>query len=239
MSIDQLTSMRSLLSAIDRKAASLAADLHPAWIDAAWARLGPQAARNAARLPLRRHSALLAQVYDVRWPALTAFREPAHRLALLDRAGLVKVLAACALDGRRDSVRRSVGRVVRELLIEGIGESAYEKVLQGPAPLMQAAEPLIPLDADPERLAVEGFRVLCSQAAWRHPMLITIVRLSLPPAAQGGESHLDGRPSGATQRMVDRLHEYFPELAWLFGSDMDRALSVSPTGSSGPPTSLH
>jgi len=236
---DELSAMRSLLSAIDRTRTSMGGRTLRQWLRTPWARLGPQAVRGAARLPLRRHSALLARVYDLRWPALTAFREPAHRLSLLDRASLVKVLAACALDGRRDSVRRSVGRVVRELLIEGIGESAFEKVLQGPAPLMRAVEPMGATDADPERLAVEGFRLLCAQAAWRHPMLITIVRLSLPPAAQAGEPQSEGRPNGATQRMVDRLHEYFPELAWLFGSDMDRALSVSPTGSSALPTSLH
>jgi len=235
-------SVRRLLDAIDRKSASLAADLHPAWIDAAWARLGPRAGVWAARVPPRRHSALLAKAYSLDWPSLAVFSEPAHRIALLDRSRMLRVLATCALDGRRDSVRRSVGRVVRHLLIEGIGESAYEKVLDSPARGMHVADPLGAFEVGQDRLAVEGFRALCAQAAWRNQSLITVVRLSLAPSALGEHLQVNERPNGSAvksvDRMIDRLHEYFPELAWLFGSDMDRALSALRTESSVLQTSL-
>ncbi|ARN20779.1 type III secretion protein HrpB4 [Piscinibacter gummiphilus] len=230
--------LRRLLRAIDRKAGAWPTELHPAWVDAAAARLGPRAAAWCARVPPRRHAALLEHTYGLVWPDLAEFREPAHRLALLDRPSLLKVLATCALDGRRDSVRRSVGRVVRDLLIEGIGESAYERVLDGPTRGLQAAEPLGAVEANPERLAADGFRALCSQAAWRHPTLITMVRLCLPPGVSADAVPAAPSPRGA-DRVIDRLPDYFPELAWLFGSDMDRALSVSRTGSSAPMTSPH
>ncbi|AEG94088.1 type III secretion protein HrpB4 [Ramlibacter tataouinensis] len=237
---DAVGPLRRLLAAVDRKAATLAADLHPAWIDAAWARLGPRAGDWAARLPPRRHSALLADAYGLAWPPLEAFREPAHRLALLDRDRLLRVLAACALEGRRDSVRRSVGRMVRQLLIEGIGESAYRKVLDSPAPGVQVSGPLDAREAGQDRLAEEGFRILCGQAAWRHPTLLTLVRLSLAPSASADQP-ADDRPcalaTNGVDGTIDRLHEYFPELVWLFGSDMDRALSASRTASSAPATS--
>lgn len=232
-----IDSVRRLLQAVDRKARAWPSELHPAWVDAATARLGPHAAEWCARVPPQRHANLLARTYGLEWPTLDAFQAPAHRLALLDRATLLKVLATCALDGRRDSVRRSVGRLVRDLLIEGIGESAYEKVLDGPVRGLQSAAPLGAVEVNPERLAADGFRALCAQAAWRHPVLITMVRLSLPP----GVTADPGMPAAASAggRVIDRLQDYFPELAWLFGSDMDRALSVSRTASSALATSPH
>lgn len=229
--------VRRLLQAVDRKALAWPTELHPAWVDAATARLGPQAAAWSARIPPARHANLLARTYGLDWPPLAEFRSPAHRLALLDRATLLKVLATCALDGRRDSVRRSVGRLVRDLLIEGIGESAYEKVLDSPARGLQSAAPLGAVEVNPGRLAVDGFRALCAQGAWRHPVLITMVRLSLPPGVTTDPGGPSPAPGGG--RIIDRLEDYFPELAWLFGSDMDRALSVSRTASSALATSPH
>jgi Bacterial type III secretion protein (HrpB4) len=232
---EDVESLQRLLQAVDQKSSTLAADLHPAWVDAAWARLGPQAAAWVARVPPRRHSALLAKAYGLIWPPLDVFREPAHRIALLERSELLKVLAACALDRRRDSVRRSVSRVVRNLMIEGIGESAYEKVLDSPVRGMRACDPLGAVEVGQDRLAADGFRALCSQAAWRNRSLITLVRLSLAPSTVGEPLQTDGSPSSTAikgaDRMTDRLHDYFPELAWLFGSNMDRALSASRTAS--------
>lgn len=231
--------VRRLLQAVDRKALAWPSELHPAWVDAATARLGPQAAAWCARVPRQRHANLLARTYGLDWPALAEFRAPAHRLALLDRVTLLKVLATCALDGRRESVRRSVGRLVRDLLIEGIGESAYEKVLDSPVRGLQSAAPLGAVEANPERLAADGFRALCAQAAWRHPVLINMVRLSLPPGVTADPATPSSAPAPAAGRVIDRLEDYFPELAWLFGSDMDRALSVSRTASSALATSPH
>jgi hypothetical protein len=235
--------LRCLLRAVDHKAATLSADAHPAWIEATWARLGPHAHGYATRLPPPRHSALLANIYGLAWPALDAFRAPAHRMALLDRTCLLRVLAACGLEGRRDQVRRSVGRIVRRLLIEGVGESAYEKVLDSPMRGIQASRPLNAPEVEQERLAEEGFRALCAQSAWRDASLITVVRLSLAPSALVGPCPIVDRPPSSplnvADRIVDRLHDYFPELAWLFGSDMDGALSALRTDSSELATSPH
>lgn len=234
-------SLRRLLRAVDCKSARLVSDLHPEWIDAAWARLGPRASTWAAQILPGRHSVLLARAYGIRWPTLGAFREPVNRIALLDRGQLLRVLAVCALDGRSNSVRRSVGRAVRHLLIEGIGESAYKKVHDSPAPGTQVACPLGPSEVGREQMAADGFRALCAQAAWRDRSLLTLVRLSLAPAATREHLLLDApdespRPV-AGNRTIDRLHDYFPELSWLFGSDMDRALSASTTASSELPIS--
>lgn len=234
-------SLGRLIRAVDRKSARLATDLHPQWIDAAWARLGPSAGTWAARVPSHRHSVLLASAYGIAWPSLAAFREPAHRIALLDRSQVLKVLAVCALDGRGQSVRRSVGRVVRDLLIEGIGENAYEKVRDGPTRGIRPASPLGMSEVGQEQLAADGFRTLCAQSAWRDRSLLTLVRLSLAPPTTR-DNLLDDVSFGSSQpigvdRTIDRLHDYFPELSWLFGSDMDRALSASTTESFEPPIS--
>jgi hypothetical protein len=223
--------LQRLLQAADAKAADVAELCHPAWVDAAWRHLGLDAGQ-ARRVPQRRHAALLAEVYGLGWPALADLQTPAHRLALLGRRQIVRVLAIFTLHARRDSVRRSIGRDVRRLLVEGIGEPAYQHLLNGQAQALPSIQPLAAHELDLERLAAAGYRALCTQGAWRCRKSLAITRLSLAPTALDGA----GDPAGTKTRIrstgsgadgvFDRLPDYFPEHAWLFGSDMGRALSA-------------
>lgn len=224
------TPLMRLLQAVDRKAASWPVDLHPAWVGKAFGHLGVQAAASSMRLPQDRQAALLEAIFGLAWPSLAEFRNPVHRLVLLDRSSLLKVLAVFALDTRRESMRRSIGRAVRKLLIDGVGESAYEKLTSTPMRGLQVSNPLALPDVGQERLAAEGFRLMREEGVWHHPVLTRMVRLSLPLTLSGASSRLDGaalEPASRTvDRVVDGLPQYFPELEWLFGSDMDLALSA-------------
>lgn len=223
--------LQRLLRAADAKAADVSELCHPAWVDAAWRHVGLDAGQ-AHRVPQRRHAALLAEVYGLGWPALADLHAPAHRLALLGRRQILRVLATCTLHARRDSVRRSIGRDVRRLLVEGIGEPAYQQLLNGQTQALPSIQPLAARELDLERLAAAGYRALCAQGAWRCRKSLAITRLSLAPAALDGAGATDAtktrtRSTGpSADEVFDRLPDYFPEHAWLFGSDMDRALSA-------------
>lgn len=222
--------LHRLLQAADAKAADLAAHFHPAWIEAAWRHVGAPAARHAQRVAPQRGSALLAEVYGLQWPALADLRPPAHRLALLGRVQILRVLAACALHARRDSVRRSIGRDVRRLVVDHIGEPAYQQLLASPAQGVAAVQPLNVPELDLDRLAGAGYHALCEQGAWQCRRSLALTRVSLAPAAL--EARRPRTASSAAPVRVDengvlaRLPDYFPEHTWLFGSDMDRALSA-------------
>lgn len=221
--------LRRLLQAADAKAADLASHLHPDWVKAAWQHAGALAARQARRVPPQRQSALLAQIYGLRWPALADLQAPAHRLALLSRAPLLRVLATCALYPRRERVRRSIGRDVRHALLDAIGETAYRQLLDSPAPGLANPQPLSARDLDPERLAAAGYRALCAQGAWTCRSALALTRMSLAPDVldnAGAAPSSTSRDAGGADAALQRLPDFFPELAWLFGSDMDRALSA-------------
>lgn len=246
-----------LVQALATRQSQLHDDLHPAWSDAAWQRLSAQsnahwnapggAAELARHLSPRRRSHLLAQALGLRWPPLPVLSDRSHRLALLPRPALLRVLAACALQGRRESIRRAIGRVVRELLIEGIGAQAYQAVLntQTAAPQMAVnasvtdTDPLQISELDQEQLAVQGFRQLCAAGGLPNPRLRQIVGLSLHPDALRGAPSAEAIFSSSPLAVLDHLPDYFPEFAWLFGSDMDRALWASSTASCAGPTSRH
>lgn len=223
--------LQRLLQAADAKAADLAAHFHPAWIEAAWRHVGAAAARHAQRVAPSRRAALLAQVYGLQWPLLADLRLPAHRLALLSRPQILRVLAACALHGQRDSVRRSIARDVRSRVIQHIGEPAYRQLLASPAQGATATRPLGAPELDLDRLAGAGYHALCAQGAWQCRSALALTRMSLAPAAL--EVPQEVRPGHApppagmdTHTVLARLPDYFPEHTWLFGSDMDRALSA-------------
>jgi len=209
------------------KAADLAAHVHPAWIEAAWRHAGAAAARHAQRVAPPRLAALLAELYGLQWPLLADLHVPAHRLALLNRPQVLRVLAACALHAQRDSVRRSIGRDVRSLLIRHIGAPAYQQLLTGPAQGAAAARPLSAPELDLDRLAGAGYHALCSQGAWQCRSALALTRLSLAPAVLEVRQGDTPPPAGMdTHTVLARLPDYFPEHTWLFGSDMDRALSA-------------
>jgi hypothetical protein len=222
--------LQRLLRAADAKAAHLAAHVHPAWIEAAWRHVGAPAARHAQRVAPSRRATLLAEVYGLQWPTLADLRHPAHRLALLARPQILRVLAACALHGQRDSVRRSIARDVRSRVIQHIGEPAYQQLLASPAQGAAAITPLSALELDLDRLAAAGYHALCTQGAWQCRSALALTRMSLAPAAlEAGQGRTPpaAAPAGMDAHTVlTRLPDYFPEHTWLFGSDMDRALSA-------------
>jgi hypothetical protein len=244
--------LAQLLRALDAKAGGLAEHLHPARVDAVWQRLGAELAACRPRLAPARHASLLAQACGLRWPTLPEWRPPAHRVALLGRVPLLRALATCALHARRDDVRRSVGRAVRSRLLQEIGETAYRRLLAVPTPGLAPGRTLEAEDVDLERLATTGYRLLQAEGAWQSRRVQALVRLSLAPDPVDSRDSTDApdfpdspdapdasdepvRTPAPGMRLpaehgavlvLEQLPHYFPEFAWLFGSDLDRALSA-------------
>ena len=210
--------LRHLMAAARAKSDDLVAQLHPAWVQAAWQRVGFE--RAPAGGP-HAHRALAA-VYGLRWAPLDALRQRAHRIALLPRAQVLRVLAAVALHGQRERVRRSIGRGARQAVIERIGEPAYNELLAAPPAPAAKATPLEPAELDLDYLAAAGCARLGERREWQCRDSLAWVRLALPPSAT---STSGAAPADADSPLA-RLPHYFPEHAWLFGSPMDRALSA-------------
>jgi len=215
--------LRHLMATARAKSDDLVSQLHPAWVQAAWQRIGYDAAPAAATGP--RCSAALAAVYGLRWASLAAFRQRAHRIALLPRDRLLRVLAAIGLHAERERVRRSIVRSTRLAIIERIGEPAYDELLAAPAGAPGQGGPLSVAELDLERLAAAGCAHLGARREWHCRDSLAWVRLALAP----GSTPASPSPSAAvhdTESPLARLPHYFPEHAWLFGSPMDRALSA-------------
>lgn len=229
--------LRHLLATASAKSADIAAQLHPAWVQAAWQRIGfdtpPAAAgeRGASAL-----ASALGAVYGLRWASLAGFQHRAHRIALLPREQVLRVLGAVALHAERERVRRCIGRGARQAVIERIGEAAYTELLAAPrASDNGAAGALTPAELEPERLAAAGYARLSERREWHCKHTLAWVRLALAPGStQGAASFASPSTSSSAatstaphgDSMMARLPHYFPEHAWLFGSPMDRALSA-------------
>ncbi|SHN21806.1 type III secretion protein HrpB4 [Rhizobacter sp. OV335] len=232
--------LRHLLATARAKSADIAAQLHPAWVQAAWQRIGfdtPPAgagARSEAALASALGSAL-GSVYGLRWASLAGFQHRAHRIALLPRDQVLRVLAAVALHAERERVRRCIGRGARQAIIERIGEAAYNELMSAPRAEAGAAGALSASDLDPERLAAAGYARLSERREWHCKHTLAWVRLALAPgstpsdpsfAFPSASSSAAPSTSPPGDSMMARLPHYFPEHAWLFGSPMDRALSA-------------
>jgi Bacterial type III secretion protein (HrpB4) len=220
--------LRRLLDAAGHKSAHLATQLHPAWLEAAWPEDWPVAPSSAwGERATRRTSLLLAQVYGVRWPGLVSLRARAHRIVLLAREPLLRVLAAAALYGRSGDVRRCVGRQARDALIALVGEPAYAALLQAPD-AGAAVRPIEAADLRPEACAAQGYQLLLACGQWHCRDASLIARLTLPPGAgREAAAQRDTAPSPLQwSGLFGRFDAFFPEQAWMFGSDMDRALSA-------------
>jgi hypothetical protein len=244
VSAEPVPLLRHLLATARAKSADIAAQLHPAWVQAAWQRIGfdtpPAAAgaRSEAALASALGSAL-GSVYGLRWASLAGFQHRAHRIALLPRDQVLRVLAAVALHAERERVRRCIGRGARQAVIERIGEAAYTELLSAPRADAGSAGALSAADLDPERLAAAGYARLSERREWHCKHTLAWVRLALAPGSTQGSTPSDPpfafpstSSSAATSTsphgdsMMARLPHYFPEHAWLFGSPMDRALSA-------------
>jgi hypothetical protein len=222
--------LRQLLALAGHKRAALAHEVHPAWFDALW-----KAAGWTSPVPLRarpsRVVGLLADAYGVRWPSMASMRQGIHRIALLNRRDVLRSLAVCALSARPDSLRVSIGREVRERLVASLGMDAYGVLTDAASPVGDATA-LAPDDLDLDTLAASGYRMLCLSGAWQCPDTLKLARILLAPDAVPAATPSVSEHAGAARAASAalRLHDFFPEFAWLFGSDMDRALSASTTG---------
>jgi len=226
--------LRHLLATARAKSADIAAQLHPAWVQAAWQRIGFETPPPAAAG--ERGASALAGVYGLRWASLAGFQHRAHRIALLPREQVLRVLGAVALHAERERVRRCIGRGARQAVIERIGEAAYNELLAAPRITGNpAAGALSAAELDPERLAAAGYARLSERREWHCKHTLAWVRLALAPGSTQADpafafpsTSSSAAPSASPpgDSMMARLPHYFPEHAWLFGSPMDRALSA-------------
>ena len=224
--VEPVDCVRRLMEAARRKSLDVSANLHPAWKQGCWHRIGVDAV-TAARSP-QRWSDTLAAFYKLQWPPIDRFQVRAHRIAVLPRAELLRVLAAIALHGERGRVRLSIGPGLRAAVIERVGEVAYVRMLEAPLPLQGAQGGLTAAELEPERLAAVGLARLVECGEWRSSSLLSWMRVAIAPL---DETLLPGvkRVEAESREALSRLPSYFPEHAWLFGSPMDRALSDSTT----------
>lgn len=226
--------LRHLLATARAKSADIATQLHPAWVQAAWQRVGFETPPPAAAG--ERGATALASVYGLRWASLAGFRHRAHRIALLPREQVLRVLGAVALHAERERVRRCIGRGARQAVIERIGEAAYTELLAAPrAAGTGAAGALSAAELDPERLAAAGYARLSERREWHCKHTLAWVRLALAPGSTQADAAFGSSSTSSSaapsisppgDSMMARLPHYFPEHAWLFGSPMDRALSA-------------
>jgi hypothetical protein len=226
--VNRVGLVRRLLAAALAKSADVPAQLHPAWVQMAWQRVGiaPPSGAGAARC-----SAALATVYGLQWTSLSRFHHLPHRIALLPRAELMRVLAAVALHLDRERVRHSIGRGLRAAVIERIGDVAYAGVLASASDgATRTAGGLTMAELEPDLLAARGYAALSDLGHWRSKSALAWVRLALAPAATASQTQRVVAHESDTACALQRLPLYFPEHAWLFGLPMDRALSASTTG---------
>lgn len=218
-----------LLRAIDAKCAGLAQQLHAGWhagLPAEWWQGGPQPGR-ASRLARASHA--LARLYGVRWPDLAALQPRLHRVAVLERGPLVRLLVLAALHTQRFEVRQIVSKSERQRLCAMVGEQTYDVLVQSADNGLPARAGSTPARMELGELAEAGCRAIAAAGLWRCRHVLTLVRLALPPGALSAPPRAERPLRGPLAGFEERLHLYFPEFAWLFGSEMDRALSVSKT----------
>lgn len=220
--------LQRLLGAAQHKSAHLTTQVHRGWLEAALPEHYPESDRLAfCERSTTRTALLLSQAYAMRWPSLTSLRQRAHRLSLLAREPLLRALATARFYGRSGDVRRCVERQARHALTSLVGEPAYAALLQTPdaGGLVRAINTA---DLSPDACAARGYQLLQAHGllVCRDAALIT--RLSLAPGAMRETTDQSGspKPPANLNTFFDRFDAFFPEDAWMFGSDMDRALSA-------------
>lgn len=234
------TLLRRLMAAAQAKSEQLICHMHPGWVRAAL----PGLADGPLAWPIDvggrvRLSAKLAALHQVRWPGLPALRSRLHRVALLGLPLMLRVLAAAALYQHRDAVRHCIGRDARRHLMDLVGGPAHAALLDSPVatdPRTQAQAPGVPMAAAVEVWAAHGYRLLHAQRLWTCPDAAAVARLAFAPGTFEPPGGSTPQP-GAMTDFFQRLDIFFPEQSWLFGSDMDRALSGSTMASCATPTS--
>jgi Bacterial type III secretion protein (HrpB4) len=226
---DRLVLLHRICTSLDQKSIRFVAQVDPGWL----AMLHPQwfslSEDEAARRQMSRVSQALFKLYGLQWPSLAEFKRRIHRMVLLDRPAILQVFALAALYVRRAQVRRCIGRQARNAFVAVVGAPAYQALLEGDEPVGATTTPMASTDIQLDSLAVAGYRAMCSNGLWDSRRALALARLSLAPGHLDGDTQLPNpsrRRRGELDGFEERLPEYLPELAWLFGSKMDRALSV-------------
>lgn len=220
--------LERLFGAVADKSARFVSNIDCGWVDQVWAGLSAQAAAARDEHADRVTSAALQTAYGVRWPSLTALTQRVHRLAVLPLADVLKVLQAVALYQRRAEVRRCIGRTARVAIIDRVGQAAFEAILAAPGN-DASSECETAFNALPAHvLARSAFRALESGGLWVCRDSHRLVSLCLAPdaAAKALPCAPSAPPAANFQPLIHQLDLLFPEHAWLFGCDMDKALSA-------------
>jgi hypothetical protein len=226
---DRLALLHRICTSLDQKSIRFVAQVDPGWL----AMLHPQWFRlsedEVASRQMSRVSQALFKLYGLQWPSLAEFKRRLHRMVLLDRPAILQVFALAALYVRRAQVRRCIGKQARNAFVAVVGAPAYQALLEGDEPVGPATAPMASADIQLDSLAVAGYRAMCSNGLWDSRRALALARLSLAPGDlddNDKQPNVSRRRRGELDGFEDRLPEYLPELAWLFGSKMDRALSA-------------
>lgn len=223
---DQVDLVRRLVESFRDRSARFVCHLHPDWIQAAlpgWAASVPRwcGHHNEGQLSL-----LLAQAYEVEWPTAQALTGRWHRLALMPRPVSTQVLAFVSLYVRRAAIRRCVDRASRQKLVNMVGAPAMAVLIRS----VESDSRPVPQDLEilkTDQRVAEGFRLLHRTGHWCCKRSSKLLRLTLPKDMP--ELKDPSGPLVSAQELdgvFDLLSDCFPEQSWLFGSDMDRVLSV-------------
>jgi Bacterial type III secretion protein (HrpB4) len=223
--------LERLFDAVAHKSAHFTSNIDPGWVDLAWGGLSADAPARHSEHATRLASSALQAVYQVRWPSLAALVLRVNRLAVLPLSQVLRVLHAVALYQRRGDVRRCIGRNARLALVDAVGKTAFDVIVAAPG-TDTSHEGEIRVDAASLRvLERSAFQTLESRGVWQCTDARRLVSLCLAPAASGvvaGPSD-SAQPAAHFHRFIEQLDLLFPEHAWLFGCDMDKALSASST----------
>jgi Bacterial type III secretion protein (HrpB4) len=218
-----------LAQALNAKCRGLARHLHPGWLAGLPHHGFAQTVTPVRQRGLLEASLALSALYALKWPTLAMLRPRLHRATLLERTPLLRLLALAVLHARRFEVRRWVSRALRQQVCGLVGDTAYQVLIESPdnggAGPIGAPPPHMELDA----LAQAGCQLIAREGLWRARPVLTLVQLALPPQPQQQPGSPLQAQRGALEGFEQRLDQYFPEFTWLFGCDMDRALSVSKT----------
>jgi len=139
----------------------------------------------------------------------------AHRLAVLEKDDLQRVLAARMLIDRRAALARCIDGAYLAGLAGLLGEAALTALTQREHWAPDAGGPLPALDL--AQLAEAGLHALIADSTVSDPSLAQLMRLTI--GMQAPVSLCAGTPIAETQAeaFMATLPVLFPELSWLFG----------------------
>lgn len=212
----------ALLESSGTRYAALLSDTHPQWLDS-WL---PAVLRPPTPLPAAnelRLAQLLLKRMRLQWPPLSRWRRKAHRIRLLPQKDALRVFSLIGLfahpallthtiDGERWRMTRDV---IGAQACETLMASKHTPLLRGPS-----GRCIKSLYA----LADWGLNVVGSGVAKQDQDVVDLMRLYLPVH---GVLHRPlsasecRRASGVCDEFFERTEDFIPDLAWLFGSNLD------------------